>query len=794
MGKKGKRTILLYALIVLNIGASALAVYGLLGQWKIQQESRDSYADLHQELAIHEGEATDAPQARADLYTPAPAGQTAEAVPRETASAAEGSISASAPPVQANVVSAPQGGVAGEGTQQAPAVATISPEEEEDAFLDSMEEEELDQDSTVWLIQVNQPQYLKFDATRPPAQSPPPEDNVLAAEGEQGAAVMAADAQSGGAVLSVPFAPYQDTAVQASGGDISTGTTAAPVLGEQPGAAPIVGLAAVTTPPYQETTVQTGEIGREGVTTDIEVVPVPAMPTPVPIAPGQPQSGELATVAPTAAPATAVPTVSPTPGPTAIATIAPWLERAVQVDSARYTMDLPFMKEKYEDMVAWLYQEGTKINYPVMQAEDNEYYLDRLYDGRRNKNGSLFLDCNASDNFIDANVYIYGHNVKTQDMFGSLINYKDQAYYNKHPEMTLLTEFSDFSIEIFACTMSLEEDETSWRVRQSKSKAEFDEFVDEIKEKSLFKSVVRPEWGDQILVLVTCTNISHGERYVVYGRMRPISYGTNETIGLTKINMDARETYSGKRIVGSLGSLQVYAQNDPLWKELRYETRDSKKKRTFGEGGNGPTAAAMVVANLVPEEELTRIRGYAANSTGFTFCPHSVNQYFCDNKHAQYPLVMPYEYLRYLPVAIANFTTGNNIWGETARLADKAGTSMSFLPYLAGMYGLELEANERQAVAIDALRQGGMVICVTGGRQSPFTTKSQYVVLAGADNEYLYILDPNRRTSYKATDTNRMLEVLSPGVVRVRLDYSRQIGLGTYYIFKRPPAEATVPQ
>ena len=54
-------------------------------------------------------------------------------------------------------------------------------------------------------------------------------------------------------------------------------------------------------------------------------------------------------------------------------------------------------------------------------------------------------------------------------------------------------------------------------------------------------------------------------------------------------------------------------------------------------------------------------------------------------------------------------------------------------------------------------------------KRQPFTNSSHFVVLAWADEEYLYILDPLRRDDYRATDKYGVLEVLSPGVVRVSL-------------------------
>ena len=56
-----------------------------------------------------------------------------------------------------------------------------------------------------------------------------------------------------------------------------------------------------------------------------------------------------------------------------------------------------------EDVVAWIYCPGTKINYPVLQAEDNDYYLYRLLDGAENINGSIFMDYRNASDFSDGN-------------------------------------------------------------------------------------------------------------------------------------------------------------------------------------------------------------------------------------------------------------------------------------------------------------------------------------------------------------------------------------------------------
>ena len=63
-----------------------------------------------------------------------------------------------------------------------------------------------------------------------------------------------------------------------------------------------------------------------------------------------------------------------------------------QTQSTAPSVDFATLDLINPDIVGWLYCEGTKINYPVVQGSDDEYYLDHLFDGTQNANGCLFLD------------------------------------------------------------------------------------------------------------------------------------------------------------------------------------------------------------------------------------------------------------------------------------------------------------------------------------------------------------------------------------------------------------------
>lgn len=86
------------------------------------------------------------------------------------------------------------------------------------------------------------------------------------------------------------------------------------------------------------------------------------------------------------------------------------------------------------DVVGWLYCPDTVINYPVVQGDDNDYYLRRLLDGSNNIAGTLFIDARNKGDFSDWNTVVYGHNMRNDTMFGTLTEYASQEYYCSHVE------------------------------------------------------------------------------------------------------------------------------------------------------------------------------------------------------------------------------------------------------------------------------------------------------------------------------------------------------------------------
>ena len=224
--------------------------------------------------------------------------------------------------------------------------------------------------------------------------------------------------------------------------------------------------------------------------------------TPAPEATATQTSGRvvvvLAEALPTATPeSTAVPTPTPVP--------------LVQMDFA------PLL-EINEDVVGWIYSEGTVIDYPIVQGDDNVFYLDHLFSGKWGFAGTLFMDYDNLPDFSDYNTVVYGHHLKNGEMFASISNYRDQDYYEEHPVMYLYTPAGDYKVELFSGYAR----DASPIPHDFDTPEDYLAYIDQITALSDFSSDVTVGPEDRIISLVTCSYVTDNARYVLHGKLVPL--------------------------------------------------------------------------------------------------------------------------------------------------------------------------------------------------------------------------------------------------------------------------------
>ena len=450
-------------------------------------------------------------------------------------------------------------------------------------------------------------------------------------------------------------------------------------------------------------------------------------------------------------------------------------EDAAVVNDVRTTVDFDYLQQLNPECLGWLYQPESGINQPIMQNKDSKWYYERGFDGVKvYKTGSAYILWQESLN--DPVVIVRGQ-ARTEGALAPVGDWKDPAVAAQRPAFRMLTPGGDLEGRVFACIEVEQRDIDKWD--PSKTEEAFDEWLARVREKTLLPvdEALLPDENDRLLFVAGLH--TNGKCTLVMTKLAPVEYTAQETVDLTKMELDAAETKSRYVQVAPVGEMIYYAQNDLLFAYMRYESayRDGSY-RDFGAGGCGPAAMAMVVANLVDAEELPLIGQYAKNELGNLFCRCSVNRLYCDHTHVPYRLQTPEEYLRYLPAAMADFAAGNNQWEYVGRRPKAAGTNIHFADYVAEVYGLQAVMSPTLEEALTLVKEnpGEGLVLLSALHGSPLTNSSHFVVLAGVDEEYFYILDPKCRVEqeYKATDTRHVLELVSPGVVRIRLeDYGR---------------------
>jgi len=173
------------------------------------------------------------------------------------------------------------------------------------------------------------------------------------------------------------------------------------------------------------------------------------------------------------------------------------------------------LREMFPGIVGWINLKYTPINYPIMQHTDNDYYLTRLPDGSNHRSGSIFLDYRNKPDFSDKSILIYGHHTRTGDMFGILKQYRDQEFYDENPTMDIYTPEEEFTLILFAAHLA--HSVRDHPPLEFKSDDDFLDYIEKIKNKSVFNSNVEVTAEDRIVSLVTCTYDFNDARLIVVG-------------------------------------------------------------------------------------------------------------------------------------------------------------------------------------------------------------------------------------------------------------------------------------
>lgn len=178
--------------------------------------------------------------------------------------------------------------------------------------------------------------------------------------------------------------------------------------------------------------------------------------------------------------------------------------------------------EQNPDIRGWLKIEDTPVDYPVVQAKDNEYYLRRDFERKSNDHGVPFLDYEAELNPASANLIIYGHNMKDGQIFGELMNYKDPEYLADHPVIEFDSVYREGKYKIIGVFLASTEKDHGPVFEYEKfvngGEEVTESFLEQVRLRTMVDTGVDVTPQDELLCLSTCSYEYWEARFVVVAR------------------------------------------------------------------------------------------------------------------------------------------------------------------------------------------------------------------------------------------------------------------------------------
>ena len=175
-----------------------------------------------------------------------------------------------------------------------------------------------------------------------------------------------------------------------------------------------------------------------------------------------------------------------------------------------------------QDLAGWLTIEGTAIDYPVMQCEDDEFYLSHNFYRETDKYGCLYVKNIADLDSPGTNFIIYGHNMKDGSMFGELERYRNHDFYREHAHISFDTLYEERTYEVMAVFpfRLYEEDQPFqyYKFYRANTEAEFIDFYENVCKLALYDTGVTASFGDTFLTLSTCAGDGADQRFVVVAK------------------------------------------------------------------------------------------------------------------------------------------------------------------------------------------------------------------------------------------------------------------------------------
>lgn len=186
--------------------------------------------------------------------------------------------------------------------------------------------------------------------------------------------------------------------------------------------------------------------------------------------------------------------------------------------AALMDIDLEALRSVNEEVVGWIEIPGTELSYPLMQGEDNQFYISHNWKREASSGGAVFLEAASSPDLTDFHTVAYAHRMRNGTMFGTLKYYREPDFWREHPDIYVAADDGIYCYHIFS-VQEVDVKGIVYRLDIEESHLE-EEFLQYCTENSVLDTGIVPKPEDRILTLSTCIGIGYTTRWVIHGVLR----------------------------------------------------------------------------------------------------------------------------------------------------------------------------------------------------------------------------------------------------------------------------------
>lgn len=197
-------------------------------------------------------------------------------------------------------------------------------------------------------------------------------------------------------------------------------------------------------------------------------------------------------------------------------------ELQTEADAKNDNFDYDSLLAINSDCIGWIRIDGTDIDYPIVQAADNSYYLHHNFNQESAICGAIFMDYRNDIDLTREHLILYGHQMKDGSMFKQLNGYKDKDFYKEHPEITLYLRNQKYSYDVVAVYVTnIAKSGGYYNYLHYNTRKEQIEYLQQkMAAYQLYDTGMSVTESDELLSLSTCEYSSANGRLIVLAKRR----------------------------------------------------------------------------------------------------------------------------------------------------------------------------------------------------------------------------------------------------------------------------------